>query len=147
MEEVRTVFIDKLSKLVSGKTCQGVFNDLNEDVIPKGTKFTLKVLNGVADYTHLTGGTWTTDDDKNVLIDALLHNYKIKVSDIMGVNRRKKFTISVGDELPAGIVKMAKVIIAKKRKLKVGDKMAGRHGNKGIVAKIVRQEDMPFLAD
>jgi DNA-directed RNA polymerase subunit beta len=99
LEEVRNIFIDKLSKLVSGKTCQGVFNDLNEDVIPKGTKFTLKVLNSVEDYTHLTGGTWTTDDEKNVLIDALLHNYKIKVSDIMGVNRRKKFTISVGDEL------------------------------------------------
>jgi len=147
LEAIRTVFIDKLSKLVSGKTSQGVINDLNEDVIPKGTKFTLKALNAVVDYTHLTGGTWTTDDDRNALVDALLHNYKIKVSDIMGVNRRKKFTISVGDELPAGIVKMAKVIIAKKRKLKVGDKMAGRHGNKGIVAKIVRQEDMPFLAD
>ncbi len=147
LEEIRTTFIEKLAKLVSGKTAQGVTNDLNEEVIPKGTKFTLKVLNAVEDYTHLTGGTWTTDDEKNKLIDNLLHNYKIKVSDVAGVNRRRKFTISVGDELPAGIVKMAKVIIAKKRKLTVGDKMAGRHGNKGIVAKIVRQEDMPFLED
>jgi DNA-directed RNA polymerase subunit beta len=90
---------------------------------------------------------WTTDSDKNILIDKLLHNFKIKVSDLTGVYRRKKFTISVGDELPAGIVKLAKVTVAKKRKLKVGDKMAGRHGNKGIVAKIVREEDMPFLED
>ena len=144
---VRKVFIEKLNKIVSGKVCQGVYNDLNEEVIPKGSKFTLKLLNTVEDFTHLTGGTWTTMKDRNALVDNLLHNYKIKVSDITGVNRRKKFTISVGDELPAGVVKMAKVLIAKKRKLKVGDKMAGRHGNKGIVAKIVRQEDMPFLED
>ena len=122
-------------------------NDLNEEIVPKGTKFTLKILNSISDYTHLTGGTWTTDNSRNEDIDNLLHNFKIKESDMGGVYRRQKFTISVGDELPAGIVKMAKVIIAKKRKLKVGDKMAGRHGNKGIVAKIVREEDMPFLED
>jgi len=147
LEVLRVNFLDKLGHLVAGKTSQGVTNDLNEEIIPKGTKFTQKVLNAVEDYTHLTGGVWTTDADKNILIDKLLHNFKIKVSDLTGVYRRKKFTISVGDELPAGIVKLAKVTVAKKRKLKVGDKMAGRHGNKGIVAKIVREEDMPFLED
>jgi DNA-directed RNA polymerase subunit beta len=147
LEVLRVNFLDKLGQLVAGKTSQGVTNDLNEEIIPKGTKFTQKVLNAVEDYTHLTGGVWTTDSDKNILIDKLLHNFKIKVSDLTGVYRRKKFTISVGDELPAGIVKLAKVTVAKKRKLKVGDKMAGRHGNKGIVAKIVREEDMPFLED
>jgi len=147
LEVLRVNFLEKLGHLVAGKTSQGVTNDLNEEIIPKGTKFTQKVLNAVEDYTHLTGGVWTTDADKNILIDKLLHNFKIKVSDLTGVYRRKKFTISVGDELPAGIVKLAKVTVAKKRKLKVGDKMAGRHGNKGIVAKIVREEDMPFLED
>ena len=147
ISDLRSVLIEKLAKLVSGKTCQGVTNDLNEEIVPKGTKFTLKILNSISDYTHLTGGTWTTDNSRNEAIDNLLHNFKIKESDMGGVYRRQKFTISVGDELPAGIVKMAKVVIAKKRKLKVGDKMAGRHGNKGIVAKIVREEDMPFLED
>ncbi|MDX5325707.1 MAG: DNA-directed RNA polymerase subunit beta [Bacteroidota bacterium] len=147
VENLRQIFLEKLTTIVAGKTCQGITNDLNEVVIPKGTKFTQKVLNSIDDFTRITGGTWTTDDDKNELIANLLHNYKIKVNDITGVYRRKKFTISVGDELPSGIVKLAKVYIAKKRKLKVGDKMAGRHGNKGIVAKIVRQEDMPFLED
>jgi len=147
ISDLRSILIEKLAKLVSGKTCQGVTNDLNEEIVPKGTKFTLKILNSISDYTHLTGGTWTTDNARNEAIDNLLHNFKIKESDMGGVYRRQKFTISVGDELPAGIVKMAKVIIAKKRKLKVGDKMAGRHGNKGIVAKIVREEDMPFLED
>ncbi len=147
MEVLRQNFLDKLNILVAGKTSQGVKNDLAEDVIPKGTKFTQKVLNSIDDYTRIVGGTWTTDKDKNHLIETLIHNYKIKVMDVSGVYRRKKFTISIGDELPSGIVKLAKVYIAKKRKLKVGDKMAGRHGNKGIVAKIVRDEDMPFLED
>ncbi len=147
MENLRQIFLEKLSTLVAGKTCQGITNDLNEVVIPKGTKFTQKVLNSIDDYTRIVGGSWTTDDDKNALIANLLHNFKIKVNDITGVYRRKKFTISVGDELPSGIIKLAKVYIAKKRKLKVGDKMAGRHGNKGIVARIVREEDMPFLED
>jgi DNA-directed RNA polymerase subunit beta len=147
IEVLRQNFLDKLNIIVAGKTSQGVKNDLNEDVIPKGTKFTQKILNSLDDYTRVTGGTWTTDSDKNDLIANLLHNYKIKYNDHLGVYKREKFTISVGDELPSGIVKMAKVYIAKKRKLKVGDKMAGRHGNKGIVAKIVRQEDMPFLED
>ncbi|AEV32466.1 DNA-directed RNA polymerase, beta subunit [Owenweeksia hongkongensis DSM 17368] len=147
VETIRQKFLEKLNILVAGKTSQGVKNDLHEDVIPKGTKFTQKILNSIDDYTRITGGTWTTDAEKNDLIATLIHNYKIKVMDVLGVYKREKFTISIGDELPSGIVKMAKVYIAKKRKLKVGDKMAGRHGNKGIVAKIVRDEDMPFLED
>jgi len=147
LAELKSVFVNKLSVLVSGKTSQGVKNDLNEDVIPKGTKFTLKALNAIEDYSRIVGGKWTTDDDRNDKIDTVIHNYKIKVNDIQGMYRRKRFAITVGDELPAGIMKLAKVYIAKKRKLKVGDKMAGRHGNKGIVARIVRDEDMPFLED
>src|SRR5690606_23153322 len=138
---------EKLFSIVNGKTSQGVFNDLGEEVFPKGKKYTQKMLNAVDDFAHLVSGTWTTDEPTNALINDLLHNYKIKLNDLQGALRRDKFTISVGDELPAGIMKLAKVYIAKKRKLKVGDKMAGRHGNKGIVARIVRQEDMPFLAD
>jgi DNA-directed RNA polymerase subunit beta len=147
LEELKTILVDKLFNLVSGKTSQGVMNDLGEEVLQKGKKFTLKILNTVEDFTHLTKGVWTTDEDINKLIAELIHNYKIKVNDLQGALRREKFTISVGDELPAGILKLAKIYIAKKRKLKVGDKMAGRHGNKGIVARIVRQEDMPFLED
>ncbi|MEC8884893.1 MAG: DNA-directed RNA polymerase subunit beta, partial [Bacteroidota bacterium] len=146
-DDLKAILVDKLFQLVNGKTAQGVKNDLGEEVLPKGKKFTLKMLNAVEDYTHLNQGTWTTDDATNVLIADLLHNYRIKENDLQGNLRREKFTISVGDELPAGIIKLAKVYVAKKRKLKVGDKMAGRHGNKGIVARIVRQEDMPFLED
>ena len=147
LAELKSVFVNKLSVLVSGKTSQGVKNDLNEDVIPKGTKFTLKALNAIEDYSRIVGGKWTTDAERNDKIDTVIHNYKIKVNDIQGSYRRMRFAITVGDELPAGIMKLAKVYIAKKRKLKVGDKMAGRHGNKGIVARIVRDEDMPFLED
>ncbi|MCX2679719.1 DNA-directed RNA polymerase subunit beta [Galbibacter sp. EGI 63066] len=143
--ELKDELVDKLFSIVNGKTSQGVFNDLGEEVFPKGKKYTQKMLNAVDDFAHLVSGTWTTDKNTNALINDLLHNYKIKLNDLQGALRRDKFTISVGDELPAGIMKLAKVYIAKKRKLKVGDKMAGRHGNKGIVARIVRQEDMPFL--
>ncbi len=146
-ETLRTQLIDKLFVIVGGKTSQGVQNDLGEEVLPKGKKYSLKMLNSVDDYAHLTKGQWTMDDDVNKLVADLIHNYKIKENDLQGNLRREKFTISVGDELPAGIIKLAKVYIAKKRKLKVGDKMAGRHGNKGIVARIVRAEDMPFLED
>jgi DNA-directed RNA polymerase subunit beta len=146
-EELRNILIDKLFAIVNGKTAQGVQNDLGEDVLPKGKKYTQKMLNSVEDFAHLTKGTWTTDKHLNSLIADLLHNYKIKKNDLQGNLRREKFTISVGDELPSGILKLAKIYVAKKRKLKVGDKMAGRHGNKGIVAKIVREEDMPFLED
>ncbi|MEZ7493856.1 DNA-directed RNA polymerase subunit beta [Leeuwenhoekiella aequorea] len=146
-DDLKAVLVDKLFQLVNGKTAQGVKNDLGEEILPKGKKFTLKMLNSVEDYTHLNQGTWATDDTTNVMIADLLHNYRIKENDLQGNLRREKFTISVGDELPAGIIKLAKVYVAKKRKLKVGDKMAGRHGNKGIVARIVREEDMPFLED
>ena len=146
-EQLREVLVDKLFSLITGKTSQGVANDLGEEILPKGKKYTLKMLNSVTDFEHLTKGQWTTDKDLNNLVNRLIHNYKIKVNDLQGSLRRDKFTITVGDELPAGIVKLAKIYIAKKRKLKVGDKMAGRHGNKGIVARIVRAEDMPFLED
>ena len=146
-DDLRTIMVEKLFTIVNGKTCQGVKNDLGEEILPKGKKFTLKMLTAVEDYTHLTKGTWTTTDAINALIADLIHNYKIKENDLQGALRREKFTISVGDELPAGIKRLAKVYIAKKRKLKVGDKMAGRHGNKGIVARIVRHEEMPFLED
>ena len=146
-DALKDVLVEKLFAIVGGKTAQGVTNDLGETVFPKGKKYTQKMLNAVDDYTHLTGGTWTTDDDLNAMVADLMHNYKIKENDLQGSLRREKFTISVGDELPSGILKLAKVYIAKKRKLKVGDKMAGRHGNKGIVARIVREEDMPFLED
>ena len=146
-DELKNILIEKLFNIVSGKTCQGVQNDLGEEVLPKGKKYTIKMLSKVEDYTHLTKGIWTTSPEVNKLIADLIHNYKIKENDLQGSLRREKFTISVGDELPAGIKKLAKVYVAKKRKLKVGDKMAGRHGNKGIVARIVREEEMPFLED
>jgi DNA-directed RNA polymerase subunit beta len=146
-EELRSIMVEKLFTIVNGKTCQGVQNDLGEEILPKGKKYTLKMLTAVEDYTHLTKGVWTTTAATNTLIADLIHNYKIKENDLQGALRREKFTISVGDELPAGIKCLAKVYIAKKRKLKVGDKMAGRHGNKGIVARIVRHEEMPFLED
>ncbi|WP_322971801.1 DNA-directed RNA polymerase subunit beta [Faecalibacter sp. LW9] len=147
--ELREVLLEKLYVLLNGKTSQGVYNDLNEEVIKKGVKYTQKILSSVEEFLNLTGveTMWTTDEDKNELVKELLHNYKIKYNDLQGALNRERFTISVGDELPAGIVKLAKIYIAKKRKLRVGDKMAGRHGNKGIVARIVRDEDMPFLED
>ena len=146
-DKLKNVLVEKLFAILNGKTCQGVQNDLGEEVLPKGKKYSLKMLSAVEDYTHLTKGIWATAKDTNSMIADLIHNYKIKENDLQGSLRREKFTISVGDELPAGILKLAKVYIAKKRKLKVGDKMAGRHGNKGIVARIVREEEMPFLKD
>lgn len=146
-EALKDILLEKLFSLVNGKTSQGVFNDLGEEMIPKGRKHTQRGLKEIEDYTHLLSGGWTTDEHTNELINDLIHNYKIKLNDLQGMLRRDKFTLTVGDELPAGIMKLAKIYIAKKRKLKVGDKMAGRHGNKGIVARIVRDEDMPFLED
>ena len=146
-DSLKEVLVEKLFTIVGGKTAQGVTNDLGEVVFPKGKKYTLKMLNAVDDYTHLVGGVWATDDETNEMVADLMHNYRIRENDLQGNLRREKFTISVGDELPAGILKLAKIYVAKKRKLKVGDKMAGRHGNKGIVARIVRDEDMPFLED
>jgi DNA-directed RNA polymerase subunit beta len=145
-DELKARLVDKLFILVNGKTSQGVKDYLNVDVIPKGSKFTLKQLQEV-DFLNANPNKWTTDKKKNDSIKLLLHNYLIKHKEIDGVYKRKKYNITIGDELPTGIVRLAKVYIAKKRKVKVGDKMAGRHGNKGIVAKIVRAEDMPFLED
>ena len=146
-QDLKSKMIEKLYSIINGKTCQGIFNDLGEELIPKGKKYSLKLLNQIDDYTHLMDSIWSVDKKVNNLVSTLLHNYKIKENDLQGMLRREKFTISIGDELPPGIMKLAKVYVAKKRKLKVGDKMAGRHGNKGIVARIVRQEDMPFLED
>jgi DNA-directed RNA polymerase subunit beta len=140
------VLIDKLLVILEGQKSSGVFNNYKEEILKKGIKFTNKNL-ATVDFQIIHPYNWTSDEKVNKLIQRVLHNYNIKANDLLGVFKRKKFQISVGDELPNGIVKMAKVYIAKKRKLKVGDKMAGRHGNKGIVANIVRQEDMPFLED
>ena len=136
--------VDKLFILVNGKTSQGVKDYLNVDII-KGHKFTSN--NYRYRFFDVNPNKWTTDKKKNDSIKLLLHNYAIKFKQIDGVYKRKKYNLTIGDELPAGIVRLAKVYVAKKRKIKVGDKMAGRHGNKGIVAKIVRVEDMPFLED
>ena len=146
-DELQDSLVEKLYAIVSGKTSQGVTNDLGEEVVSKGKKYSLKLLQKIDDYTHLNLSSWTNSAKTNKLVADLIHNYKIKENDLQGVLRREKFTISVGDELPAGVKKLAKVYVAKKRKLKVGDKMAGRHGNKGIVARIVREEEMPFLED
>lgn len=144
--ELKGVLAEKLLTIIGSKTSAGVKNNFGEMVLKKGVKFTKKNLTAI-DYTIINPSNWTSDKKTNAQVAAVVHNYSIKANDLLGVYKRKKFQISVGDELPAGIVKLAKVYLAKKRKLKVGDKMAGRHGNKGIVAKIVRAEDMPFLED
>ncbi len=146
VEELNSKLVDKLFILVNGKTSQGVKDFLNADIIPKGTKFTQKSLQGI-DFLNVNPSKWTTDKKKNEVIKSLLYNYMLQFKEIDGVFKRKRYNIVIGDELPAGIIQLAKVYIAKKRKVKVGDKMAGRHGNKGIVAKIVREEDMPYLED
>jgi DNA-directed RNA polymerase subunit beta len=146
VDKLKAKLVEKLGVIVLGKISQGVYNIFKAEVLPKGTKFTNKLLNEI-DYINVNPNRWTTDKDKNDQIKTLINNYIIKYKEILGIYNRKKFVSVVGDDLPAGIIQMAKVYIAKKRKLKVGDKMAGRHGNKGIVAKIVREEDMPFLDD
>jgi DNA-directed RNA polymerase subunit beta len=144
--DLKKILVDKLMKLVGGKVCQGVSNYYKEEQIKKGVKFTQRMLSSL-DYLTINSDGWVRDDETNSLVRRLVHNYHLKYNDLLGAYKRKKFQVTVGDELPTGIVKLAKVYVAKKRKLKVGDKMAGRHGNKGIVAKIVRAEDMPFLED
>ncbi len=146
IDELSKLLVQKLMTLVKDKTCQGVRNSYKEELIPKGAKFTQKVLNEI-DYRSIDPNNWTKDETINGLVKQLLHNFNFKFNEELGRYKREKFNITIGDELPAGVLKLAKVYVCKKRKLKVGDKMAGRHGNKGIVARIVRAEDMPFLED
>ncbi len=145
-DKLKDILINKLMTLTSGKTSQGVKDFLGDEVIVKGAKFTASALRGI-NYDTINLSNWTADDHKNDMIQKTIVNYLRKSKEIDAELHRKKFDISIGDELPSGIMQMAKVYIAKKRKISVGDKMAGRHGNKGIVSRIVRQEDMPFLAD
>ena len=143
---LKNELIEKMMLIVGGQSSNGVFNKYKEEQIKKGVKFSPKVLQSL-DFITVDPTEWTTDKRINDMVRELIHNYNIRHNDISGVYKRKKFQVSIGDELPAGIIKLAKVYIAAKRKLTVGDKMAGRHGNKGIVAKIVRDADMPFLED
>jgi len=145
-KDLLELLIGKLQTLVKEKPSTGVSNNFGEVLIGKGAKFTAKNLAGI-DYQNVNPLGWTGDAKIDDSINTLLHNYNIKYNEELGRYKREKFNISIGDELPAGVLKLAKVYLAVKRKLKVGDKMAGRHGNKGIVAKIVRAEDMPFLED
>jgi DNA-directed RNA polymerase subunit beta len=145
-EELRKILIEKLIKLTDGKTSAGVKDYTNIDIVPKGAKFTPKILSDI-DYQSVQLNKWTTDTHKNTLIRATVINYLRRFKELDAELKRKRFDLTIGDELPSGIMQSAKVYVAKKRKIQVGDKMAGRHGNKGIVSKIVRQEDMPFLAD
>ena len=144
--KLKAVLVNKLMELTNGKTSQGVKDFLGADLIAKGNKFTQKQLAEI-DYTTVQASKWTTDAHKNDLIRDVIMNYLRKYKEMFAQLQRKRYNLSIGDELPSGIVQLAKVYVAKKRKIRVGDKMAGRHGNKGIVSRIVRQEDMPFLAD
>ncbi len=144
--DLKEKLVDKLIQILGESKANGVFNNFKEELVKKGTKFSNKALISL-DYSIVNPLNWTSNATINQLVSRVIHNFNIKSNDLLGNYKRRKFHISVGDELPAGIVKLAKVYVAKKRKLKVGDKMAGRHGNKGIVANIVRAEDMPFLAD
>ncbi|MEQ9297951.1 MAG: DNA-directed RNA polymerase subunit beta [Cyclobacteriaceae bacterium] len=167
LNEVRAQMVQKITNILSGKTCQGVKHKFGDEIISKGVKFngknveenifprknvyrdesTLNVPEEANLISDLNFDSWTVDPKANALVTTLVKNYIKKRNEIAGIFKRERFTLEVGDELPAGIVQLAKVYVAKKRKLKVGDKMAGRHGNKGVVAKIVRQEDMPYLED
>ncbi len=167
LNEVRAQMIQKITNILSGKTCQGVKHKFGDEIISKGVKFngknieenifphknvyrdesTLNVPEEANLISDLNFDSWTVDEKANALVTTLVKNYIKKRNEIAGIFKRERFTLEVGDELPAGIVQLAKVYVAKKRKLKVGDKMAGRHGNKGVVAKIVRAEDMPYLED
>ncbi|TVR82817.1 MAG: DNA-directed RNA polymerase subunit beta [Saprospirales bacterium] len=146
LNELKTILIDKLLLILKGQVSEGVKTIYGEELIPKGTKFSQRVFNEI-EFTQVDYSGWSKEEDVNTLVARVLHNYNIKVNEEKGRYKREKFNISIGDELPAGVLKLAKVYMAKKRKLKVGDKLAGRHGNKGIVSRIVRMEDMPFLED
>ena len=146
MAKLKGILVDKLLVLTEGKPSQGVQDYLNVDIIGKGSKFTKSALDGI-DYESIQVSNWTSDEHKNALIRDVIVNYLHKYKELDAELKRKRFDLTIGDELPSGIVQIAKVYVAKKRKIQVGDKMAGRHGNKGIVSRIVRQEDMPFLPD
>jgi DNA-directed RNA polymerase subunit beta len=143
---LKNKLVEKLTLLLANHSSQGVSNNFKEVIIAKKVKFTPKMLLAI-DYATINPNKWTSDSSINEMIKTLVNNHNIKYKEIYGIYNRKKFVATVGDELPNGIIQMAKVYVAKKRKLNIGDKMAGRHGNKGIVAKIVREEDMPFLED
>ena len=143
---LREQLIQKLLHLIEGRASQSVVDSFGAELVPKGEKYTLKALQAI-DYLNVNPNKWTTDKEKNNLIKRIIHNYIAKYKQLDAQAKRKKYTITIGDELPSGIIQLAKVYIAKKRKIRVGDKMAGRHGNKGIVARVVRDEDMPFLPD
>ena len=146
VDDLKAILIDKILELTKGKKSQGIVDNVGVVLIPKGGSITANLLNGI-DYTTVQLREWTADEHANELIGKLIINYLKKYKLLETEMKRKKFAISLGDELPNGIIQLAKVYIAKKRKIGVGDKMAGRHGNKGIVSKVVRQEDMPFMAD
>ena len=145
-DALKKILLQKLSTLTSDRVSQGVKDFMDTEVVPKGVKFSMSILDNI-NYETVNLSKWTTDAHRNDMIRATITNYLRKYKEIDAELRRKKFDISIGDELPSGIMQMAKVYVAKKRKIGVGDKMAGRHGNKGIVSRVVRQEDMPFLAD
>ena len=145
-DELKNMLVDKLMTLTEDKSCQGVKDYTDAEIITKGSKFSVAALKNL-EYDGIQSNSWTEDEHTNMLIQKLIMNYIRKDKQLAAEQNRRKFAITIGDELPSGVLKMAKVYIAKKRKIQVGDKLAGRHGNKGIVSKIVRMEDMPFLED
>jgi DNA-directed RNA polymerase subunit beta len=146
LSALRSDLEERIFQLVNGKTSQGVRDYYGAELISKGVKFTLKQLQEI-DFISVNPNKWTTDNEKNGMIHSLVNNYVLKYKKYEAVARRERYNVTIGDELPTGIIQLAKIYIAKKRKLQIGDKMAGRHGNKGIVSRIVRDEDMPFLDD
>ena len=144
--DLKSILATKLYNVIGGKASKGVKNILGEEIVSKSTKFTKKIIVNI-DFTMVDPNLWTSNSDSNILINKIISNYLRKYNEIFGEYRRKRFAITVGDELPNGVLQLAKVQIAQKRKVKVGDKLAGRHGNKGIVSRVVRDEDMPFLED
>jgi len=146
VNELKGILVKKLVTLTTNKVSQGVYDLLDSEVVPKGQRFSKQILENI-DYSSVQSDNWTSDEHANGLISKLIVNYMRKYKEYDAENKRKKYALTIGDELPSGIIQMAKVYVAKKRKIGVGDKMAGRHGNKGIVSRVVKQEDMPFLAD
>ena len=145
-DELKNLLIEKLLKITEGKTANSICDFMDQPLIAKGDKITATKLRAI-DYATVQLTDWVGDEHKDGMIHALIMNYLRKYKELDAKNKRQKFNLTIGDELPAGILKLVKVYVAKKRKIRVGDKMSGRHGNKGIVSKVVRQEDMPFLAD